>query len=130
MDTLLGSQTPTLIKINVEGWESEVLLGAEATLRQPSLIALIVEMNGQDPSLSVNEQSVHDRLLATGSRLTPTTIHALAHGIAIEAHGRLEYYLLKKHRKFEKQVGSGAAIPRQWKIDMISFVPQPVALEE
>jgi FkbM family methyltransferase len=66
LDAVLGSQTPVLLKIDVEGWESEVLAGAEATLRQPTLLALIVEMNGQDAALNPNEQAVHDCLLRHG----------------------------------------------------------------
>jgi FkbM family methyltransferase len=66
LDVVLDGQAPALIKIDVEGWESEVLAGAEATLRQPSLLALIVEMNGQDAALNPNEQAVHDCLLRNG----------------------------------------------------------------
>jgi FkbM family methyltransferase len=66
LDAVLEGQTPALIKIDVEGWESEVLAGAEATLRHPSLLALIVEMNGQDAALNSNEQAVHDCLLRNG----------------------------------------------------------------
>jgi FkbM family methyltransferase len=66
LDTVLNGRAPALIKIDVEGWESEVLAGAEATLRQPSLLALIVEMNGEDAALNPNEQAVHDCLLRNG----------------------------------------------------------------
>jgi FkbM family methyltransferase len=66
LDAVLNGQTPALIKIDVEGWESEVLAGAEATLRQPSLLALIVEMNGADTAFNPNEQSVHANLLGNG----------------------------------------------------------------
>ena len=66
LDAVLDGQSPSLIKIDVEGWESEVLAGAEAALRQPSLLALIVEMNGQDPAFNSNEKAVHDCLLLNG----------------------------------------------------------------
>lgn len=66
LDEVLDGQSPALIKIDVEGWESEVLEGAEATLRQPSLLALIVEMNGSDTAFNPNEQSVHANLLRNG----------------------------------------------------------------
>ena len=66
LDALLDGQSPSLIKIDVEGWESEVLAGAEATLRQPSLLALIVEMNGGDAAPNPNEQAVHDCLHRNG----------------------------------------------------------------
>lgn len=66
LDAVLNGQTPSLIKIDVEGWESEVLAGAAATLGQPSLLALIVEMNGQDAAFNPNEKAVHDCLLRNG----------------------------------------------------------------
>jgi FkbM family methyltransferase len=66
LDAVLDGQTPTLIKIDVEGWESEVLAGAQTTLSQPSLLALIVEMNGGNATLNPNEQAVHDCMLRNG----------------------------------------------------------------
>jgi len=66
LDAVLDRRTPALIKSDVEGWESEVLAGAEATLSQPSLLAVIVEMNGAEAALNPNEQAVHDRLLSKG----------------------------------------------------------------
>ncbi len=66
LDTVLNGDAPVLIKIDVEGWESEVLAGAEATLRRSSLLGLIVEMNGEDPAMSENERRVHDGLLHHG----------------------------------------------------------------
>jgi FkbM family methyltransferase len=66
LDAVLNGQAPALIKIDVEGWESEVLAGAEVTLGQPSLLGLIVEMNGSDVQLNPNEKAVHDCLLGNG----------------------------------------------------------------
>lgn len=66
LDAVLNGQTPALIKIDVEGWESEVLAGAEVTLGQPSLLGLIVEMNGSDAELNPNEKAVHECLLRNG----------------------------------------------------------------
>jgi FkbM family methyltransferase len=66
LDSVLEGRVPQLIKIDVEGWESEVLAGAQATLRDPSLLGLIVEMNSSDTSLSENERAVHEGLLENG----------------------------------------------------------------
>ncbi len=66
LDEVLEGRTPTLIKIDVEGWESEVLIGAQATLQQRSLLALIIEMNSKGKQLSPNEQSVNDCLTHHG----------------------------------------------------------------
>ena len=46
LDLVASDLIPTLIKIDVEGWESEVIRGGFETLRNPSLVALILELNG------------------------------------------------------------------------------------
>jgi FkbM family methyltransferase len=45
LDEVASHVDPTLIKIDVEGWESEVLRGGFKTLRNPSLLAIILELN-------------------------------------------------------------------------------------
>lgn len=44
LDTALMGETPSIIKIDVEGGEREVLAGASATLKAPTLRAVIVEV--------------------------------------------------------------------------------------
>jgi len=44
LDDLLGGDVPTLAKIDVEGFEREVLAGAPATLASPALRAIIIEV--------------------------------------------------------------------------------------
>jgi FkbM family methyltransferase len=45
LDRMLGHRSPTLIKIDVEGFESEALEGSHQALIDPALLALIVEIN-------------------------------------------------------------------------------------
>ena len=45
LDLVASDLIPTLIKIDVEGWESEVRRGGFETLQNPCLLALIVELN-------------------------------------------------------------------------------------
>jgi FkbM family methyltransferase len=66
LDTVLRERTPTLIKMDVEGWEAEVLAGAASTLRSSLLLGLIVEMNSSDTAFSPNELAVHECLLHNG----------------------------------------------------------------
>ena len=45
LDEAARTMNPTLIKIDVEGWETNVLQGGLKTLQNPSLLGLIVELN-------------------------------------------------------------------------------------
>ena len=66
LDGVLGGQSPTLIKIDVEGFESEVLHGAERTLADPALLAVIMECNGSGRRYGFDENGLHRGLLARG----------------------------------------------------------------
>lgn len=44
LDELLSERCPTVIKIDVEGFESEVLAGATSTLLNPELLAIVIEV--------------------------------------------------------------------------------------
>jgi FkbM family methyltransferase len=45
LDEICKFENPTLIKIDVEGWETEVLKGGIETLQNPKLLAIIIELN-------------------------------------------------------------------------------------
>jgi FkbM family methyltransferase len=45
LDNILGDDIPAVIKIDVEGWEQEVLRGATRILGSDDLLALVVEVN-------------------------------------------------------------------------------------
>ena len=46
MDYLFSKENPSVIKIDVEGYESEVIAGAKQTLKKDSLKAIIIELRG------------------------------------------------------------------------------------
>jgi FkbM family methyltransferase len=47
LDRVLAATAPTLLKIDTEGFEPEVIAGAGSVLAMPSLLAVIVETNGE-----------------------------------------------------------------------------------
>lgn len=65
-DALEGAGVPRLIKIDVEGFESEVLKGASTTLADPHLEAVIMELNGSGKRYGFDEDDLHRRMLANG----------------------------------------------------------------
>src|SRR5579875_1525373 len=66
LDAVLLGRKPAFMKLDVEGWESEVLAGAKSTLSCSSLLCLIVEMNSSDAAFNANELAVHECLLEHG----------------------------------------------------------------
>jgi FkbM family methyltransferase len=66
LDQLLDGRAPTLIKIDVEGFEERVLAGAANALASPSLLAVIVELNGQSRRYGVESAQSDARLRAHG----------------------------------------------------------------
>jgi hypothetical protein len=60
-----GVQAPTLLKIDVEGWEWEVLRGAERLLREHPPKAIVFESTA-DESGSILERSVPEFLQEHG----------------------------------------------------------------
>ena len=60
------SQTPTLLKIDVEGFETEVLQGATQHLANPQLKAIIIELNGSGGRYGYDEATIHQQFLDLG----------------------------------------------------------------
>jgi FkbM family methyltransferase len=69
LDRLLGGTNATMLKIDVEGWEYEVVRGATATLGAPSLCAIVIEMKGHGGRYGFSDRRVHEIL--TGNQFAP-----------------------------------------------------------
>lgn len=59
---------PVLLKIDVEGYETEVINGAEKILKNLSLKAIIIELNGSEDSFGFDEAMIHQKLFDYGFR--------------------------------------------------------------
>jgi FkbM family methyltransferase len=66
IDSLILNDKPSLIKIDVEGFETEVLKGMTDTLKLPILKAIIIELNGSGLRYGFNEDDIHQTLLSVG----------------------------------------------------------------
>ncbi|MDQ2719754.1 MAG: FkbM family methyltransferase [Bacteroidota bacterium] len=54
---------PSLLKIDVEGFETEVIKGASNILQQNGLKAIIIELNGSGKSYGYEENKIHESLI-------------------------------------------------------------------
>ena len=67
LDDLLDKQElPTLLKIDVEGYETDVILGAENILKSKTVKAIIIELNGSGLRYGYDESLIHEKLLNYG----------------------------------------------------------------
>ncbi|MBU6435240.1 MAG: FkbM family methyltransferase [Nitrospirae bacterium] len=66
LDRLLEGLSPTLIKIDVEGYEQPVLEGAHATMTKESLHSVIMELNGSGQRYGFCEDAILDRMKKYG----------------------------------------------------------------
>lgn len=57
---------PSLIKIDVEGFETEVIKGGEKMLAQQTLKAIIIELNGSGGRYGYDEEHIHNTLISFG----------------------------------------------------------------
>lgn len=66
LDTALRSMAPALLKIDVEGFEQPVLEGARATLADPALHSVIMELNGSGARYGFDEAHLLQLMLDAG----------------------------------------------------------------
>lgn len=66
LNDLLKGAEPILIKIDVEGFETNVIAGADKVLSRTSLLAVIIELNGSGERYGFNEVELHEQMLSFG----------------------------------------------------------------
>ena len=63
---LTGNRIPVLLKIDVEGFETEVLNGSSEILRNDGLKAIIIELNGLASRYGYDQSLIHQKLIDSG----------------------------------------------------------------
>ena len=66
LDAIVGANVPTLMKVDVEGFETAVLRGAMRTLANPGLQAIVIELIGCGSRYNYDEAAIVRLLTATG----------------------------------------------------------------
>jgi len=68
LDKALSGENPSLIKIDVEGYETPVLEGAQEILKNQTLNAVIMELNGSGGRYGFDESKILELMLSNGFR--------------------------------------------------------------
>jgi FkbM family methyltransferase len=66
LDRVLDSKRPVLIKVDVEGFEDEVVRGGADTLAKESLLGVIMEINGSEQRYGVNAADLRGKMMDFG----------------------------------------------------------------
>lgn len=66
LDMLFADATPVMLKIDVEGFELPVLQGGLRLLEDPTLQAILIEINGSGKRYGFDDESIHGELLNFG----------------------------------------------------------------
>jgi len=68
LDSIVGERNPTMLKVDVEGYETEVLNGGEKVFENQSLRAIIIELKGHGARYGYDESILMERITGFGFR--------------------------------------------------------------
>ncbi len=83
LDALTADFPPTILKIDVEGYEHEVIAGAAQTLADERLLAILIELRGHGARYGFDEDAIHQCLLDSGFQpytYSPLSLHGRGAG--------------------------------------------------
>ena len=62
----ISKEKPNLLKIDVEGYEMEVIKGGQKILSSPELQGIIIELNGNSRQYGITENQIHHEIIKYG----------------------------------------------------------------
>lgn len=66
LNSVLSQKKPYVLKIDTEGFEYNVIEGADKIFRRGDIIALIIELNGSGKLYGFSDKDIHNKLLSYG----------------------------------------------------------------
>jgi FkbM family methyltransferase len=63
LDAALAKRAPMMLKIDVEGYETAVIAGADETFRSRALCAVLMELNGSGARYGFDDRRLHEQML-------------------------------------------------------------------
>jgi FkbM family methyltransferase len=110
LDNLLAEKNINLLKIDVEGFEANVINGALQTLKRPELKVIIMETNGLSDQYEFGQNYIHDKLLSLG--FTPNEYDPYERKIIPIASTGTENTIYIRDMEFVKnRIAAGKKIP-------------------
>jgi len=108
LDRIFADRAPTLIKMDVEGFETEVFAGAAKLLADPALEAMIVERGGSGERYGHDEGALHERIRAAG--FVPCAYSALKRDLTrTSAEGVGNVIYVRRLEEVQKRVRTATA---------------------
>ena len=62
----ISKEKPNLLKIDVEGYEMEVIKGGQKILSSPELQGIIIELNGNSRQYGITDNQIHHEIISYG----------------------------------------------------------------
>lgn len=108
LDSIFADEVPTMLKIDVEGFEWPVLQGAGTLLRDARLQAIIIELNNSGARYGVADSEIHAHLTSFG--FSPHHYNpSLRRFVALERHGEHNTVYLRRPADAAKRVETAPA---------------------
>jgi hypothetical protein len=109
LDHVVKCLCPVLMKIDVEGFETEVVAGANDVLSNKALLAVIMELNGSGRRYDYDEDELYTRMIKYGFAPVLTTLINVPGRVDREEFRIRQHAIRERCRRGETAFAVGAA---------------------